>query len=650
MPELSKHIVIRKFVKIFILIFTSFILYPNIIYSKSSQIDIDSILTNIEEIAYKKPDSLLSLTDQIIASKNYNDYFKTKARLAKGFAYLNKGDASKALEEFINVQQKYQKNGDIHNLAETYNFIGRLYYSQKNYTIAIGYYQRAYSIFKTLNDSKNQAISLGNLGIAYLKQDSLQYAEQYIHEAIKIKREYKDSLNIAILKIYEARIYSQNKKLDKAIEISREAYQTLKIGENYKYASIVSKDISNYFMSKNDIKNASFYANQALNFAQIGSFKNDIKEAYKLLSNIAKTNNNLKDALEYYVQYDKIKDSLFLSETENRIQAVRNKVIIENQNEKIALLEASKNSSEMIRNMLIISILFFIIIIFLLTKRYRNQKRSKELLDKKNEEIEINSIQLSKQSKKLELALEELHEKNKQLNDLIVEKSEILSIAAHDLKNPISMIMFNSDIMLSDNQKLNEEEIENRLQNIKQLSIKMNTIINNLIETDKLESSLIKVEHRTVDLAEILQNLCYHYQISANQKNILIESSYSDHELLLRSDINLLSSVLDNLISNAIKYTFPNTKVKITASIKDRNIEIRIKDKGQGIHPDEVHLLFKKFSRLSSTPTGGEVSTGLGLAIVKQSCNLLGASVECFSNYGDGAEFVVTHPIEYHPY
>jgi len=105
-----------------------------------------------------------------------------------------------------------------------------------------------------------------------------------------------------------------------------------------------------------------------------------------------------------------------------------------------------------------------------------------------------------------------------------------------------------------------------------------------------------------------------------------------------------LRQIFENLINNAIKFSPLNKKVLITIEVCDQCFRTTIKDEGPGIKNEEKEMLFKKFTKLSNRPTGGEASTGLGLSIVKHYVELLNGKVFCDSEYGKGSSFVVELP------
>jgi signal transduction histidine kinase len=132
-------------------------------------------------------------------------------------------------------------------------------------------------------------------------------------------------------------------------------------------------------------------------------------------------------------------------------------------------------------------------------------------------------------------------------------------------------------------------------------------------------------------------------QPAANRKSINLRIGTSP-ELWARADRAATLQILDNLISNALKYSPPNTTVHIHTLPEQNYVLVKIRDEGPGISEADQRKLFQKFSRLSARPTGGESSTGLGLSIVKRLAEAMGGTIQCHSALGAGATFILRLP------
>jgi len=117
-------------------------------------------------------------------------------------------------------------------------------------------------------------------------------------------------------------------------------------------------------------------------------------------------------------------------------------------------------------------------------------------------------------------------------------------------------------------------------------------------------------------------------------------------QLVIFSDRNFTGQIIDNLISNAIKYSFQGSAVDIRLKVTDGFAQIEVDDHGQGIPAEELPNVFKRFAKISSSPTAGESSSGMGLSIVNMLVNLLKGKIECESSVGVGTLFTVRLPLK----
>ena len=240
------------------------------------------------------------------------------------------------------------------------------------------------------------------------------------------------------------------------------------------------------------------------------------------------------------------------------------------------------------------------------------------------------------QRKKLE---EKLREANAYLTHLNEEKNRFLGIAAHDLKNPINSIFSLVQLMKrSDNLK----EADREYLNFIEITVtKMKSLIEKLLDLNRIERSGSLVQMQAVNIQLFLDNVLKTFSEISRKKNIslILDNQTGPFEFV--TDQSLLEQVIDNLVSNAIKFSPPGKMVLLRTKRNEQQLIIEVEDQGPGIKPEELPQLFKTFQRLSTKPTGGEVSTGLGLSIVKAIVQALGGQVTAASELEKGTIFTV---------
>jgi CheY-like chemotaxis protein len=190
----------------------------------------------------------------------------------------------------------------------------------------------------------------------------------------------------------------------------------------------------------------------------------------------------------------------------------------------------------------------------------------------------------------------------------------------------------------------------------------MHHLVDELLHLKKkeLHNLPVNIERRLTNIIPIVQTIVANNSIHAGRKNISLQMmigaenalqiTYSTwlrenaFPLICNIDPLKIEQMLNNLITNAIKFSFPNTVVQVTVGTKESQIYISVQDHGQGIPDDEIPKLFEPFSKISVKPTQGETSTGLGLSIVKSIANSHGGSIDVKSKLGVGTAFTVSLP------
>lgn len=245
----------------------------------------------------------------------------------------------------------------------------------------------------------------------------------------------------------------------------------------------------------------------------------------------------------------------------------------------------------------------------------------------------------------------QLQEKNTKLFQLNQDKNEFLGIAAHDLKNPLQAIQGSAELIETGFDEFTRAELIEFAKIIGISAQRMFELIRNLLDVNAIESGKFNVSLKPVEILPLLQQLVKSYQDRAKLKEIQLQLNISVTQSEVVVDENLTYQVLDNLISNAIKYSPRGKQVWIRLTSTDNSIQLNnssirceIKDEGPGLSVVDQQKLFGKFTRLTPQPTANEHSTGLGLFIVKHLVEMMKSKVWCESEEGRGATFIVEFP------
>lgn len=260
-------------------------------------------------------------------------------------------------------------------------------------------------------------------------------------------------------------------------------------------------------------------------------------------------------------------------------------------------------------------------------------------LAKLNREVNNLHRQLIKEKKMLQSA-------NAQLDEINHNQNLLLGTAAHDLRNPIATNFSLADLITENKDDYSAEELAGFVELIKQNSNYALNLLNSLLDLSSIRTGKINLKIENRDYTEIVQNCIKNHKAFAENKDITIQFKPLPENESCYIDIDpvRIEQVLNNLISNALKYSKPDTEVIIHLSCSGNNIKTEVIDQGIGIAPDEAEKLFNPFQTTSNKSTGGEKSTGLGLAITKKVIELHNGEINVESKKGKGSNFYFIIP------
>jgi signal transduction histidine kinase len=237
----------------------------------------------------------------------------------------------------------------------------------------------------------------------------------------------------------------------------------------------------------------------------------------------------------------------------------------------------------------------------------------------------------------------ELEEMNRQLQHLNEEKNYMLGVASHDLRNPIGNIITLAGFIDKESSHLSPQHRE-YLDIISRSGQELIQMINDLLDVSQLESGKRDLNVKEISLNDLFGMIIAENKAHADRKNIQLLYSIKGNSLKITADYLQMKQVLNNLVSNGIKYSHSGKCVELTAARKGDKIVISVIDQGQGIPADEIPHLFKPFITSSVRSTGGEKSTGLGLVITKKLVEQHGGTLMVESETGKGSVFTIMLP------
>jgi PAS domain S-box-containing protein len=236
---------------------------------------------------------------------------------------------------------------------------------------------------------------------------------------------------------------------------------------------------------------------------------------------------------------------------------------------------------------------------------------------------------------KLKVYAEELHQLN-------LSKDKLFSIVAHDLRGPFHPMLAITDLLATELNELNDDQIKNfSLELNKQLKNQYE-LLENLLNWTRLQLGRMQFQPIKLRLNHIVDKVVHLLLSNAVKKNIKIENNVVPISLV--ADQNMLHSILQNLITNAIKFTNPGGIIKLYSEQKDGFVEITIEDNGVGISKDNIEKIFNIDGQITTKGTADEKGTGLGLLLIKEMIEKHSGEIRVESEEGKGSKFIFTIP------
>lgn len=269
-----------------------------------------------------------------------------------------------------------------------------------------------------------------------------------------------------------------------------------------------------------------------------------------------------------------------------------------------------------------------------------------ELLARVRAHVELKKSRdlIVEQNKKLSKVVEQLYKNNEELNKLIASKDKFFSIIAHDLKGPVGNLNSFLNFMTSQYENISKEEFKKDLSLLENASQKIKDLLENLLTWARSQKGDIQYKPENYSLTKLIQANMMLLESSAANKKISVINQVPE-EMKGFFDYQMITTVIRNLISNAIKYTKSNGQITISGKEKDSFVEVCVEDNGVGMSKEICENLFKiDVKHFSTEGTGGEKGTGLGLILCKEFIDKHLGEMLVESEIGKGSKFKFTIP------
>jgi signal transduction histidine kinase len=554
-----------------------------------------------------------------------------------GMAHYYKGNLLISIEYFLKARAEYEMQGRDDKVANTLNNIGVTYEEIQNYKKSKEYYFESLKVHKRLNNLEIQTAVYNNIGSTFEALDQLDSAEYYYNKSLELARDNNPDENMANALGNLGNIYYKREEYAKALDYQRRALSyDLKNNNSIGLVQTYSS-MGLIYLGMNNFNRAYESFNKALVICKKHDLKSMEAELYENFSDYYEQLGDFQNAYIFFLKHTQLKDSIFTLEMRKQIEDLQLSYQANKREQEISLLSERNNLKDTQlqlqtskTRLLLVFTIFTVFVLGLLILNVRVKGKANALLQKQNEKIQQQNQELEDRSIKLE--------------ELSNEKDNFINVVAHDLKSPLNNITGLANLIRI-NGKLSEEQLH-YLNLLDQVSIESKNLVSNLLDLNKLELGLFEQHIEDFEVKDTIDKIIHNYEKPASEKNIALKKSCPGN-ISIRNNREFIERILDNLVSNAIKFSPNNKVVYISCDYNYQFLVLSVKDEGPGISKKEQQDLFKKFIKLSPRPTGGESSTGLGLAIVKLLVDKLEGEIEVLSKEKKGTEIRIKFPASF---
>lgn len=694
--QIARYLLTKKQLALAFLIFVSTIYGPEIANCQQNRIDsllnllhtsnqdtnkvaILNLLAGTLEFSY--PDSALNfvyealeLSQKLLYKKGIADSYYTLS-----FTYGRMGDFDKAMQYSKNSLKYSEDIKDKKGISLSYNVLGNIHSHLGNYQEALNYYLESLKIKEELKDTLNSAFTLTNVGLIHYYLGDYEKALQHYHQglsliktvddfdsrrfeaitynnignslenlnkddealdyyfkSIEIKKELGNIRSLPMEYNNIGVVYSKQNKHDKALEYF---YKALKQGEETSQKNRMASSLLNigmvYQKEKKYIQALNF-ANKSLLQAKETKQKLKIRAAYELIIDCYEGLRDYERAYRNLKLYNELSDSLFNEEKSKQIVEIETKYQTEKKEAEIELLsnetrlkESELERQKLVRNLIIAGGTLIFIIVMGAFNRYKFIQKTKRQLIEKERDLEV--------------------EKFKEIDQA---KSSFFANISHEFRTPLTLILGLTKKLIETSE--GDHKSPGDYQVIQRNAERLQLLINQLLDISKLEAGAMSLKANKLDLVAFIKPILASFSSLAESKNIEFEISIPEKRIEIYFDPDKLEKIVNNLLSNAFKFTPPAGKVIACLkhnqsdsendpqgpnSIED--IEITIEDTGKGIPEAELDNIFNRFYQLHGSNKRTFDGTGIGLALTKELVELHHGKISVTSRLDCGTTFKV---------
>ena len=558
--------------------------------------------------------------------------------------------------------------------AKLFNEIGVLFRKMGEFDKALDYHQKAMTLFLELGDEMGEAYCYSNIANVNIDMGYYELALEHAKRSLDLKLKLNDEGQIAYTYRIIASIYHESGRYPEALpyyEKSLKYYQN--IGNLTEQANVFlnkailitslqsefnNEEVRGVFLKAQQIyeKSGNYYGVACVYFhrgeweSRIGN--NTVAEQCFLrsegicnsinarslkydvvlkLSKFYESLGHIDKAYNYLLLASDLQAILFTEKSAKKISDIESQLLVKKQETQISNL---KEQHKMEIFLLVLSVVLLLVALFVFAAFLKRYSQAKKL----NLKLEA-EISHRRKSEEMLMASENL------LKASVEDKNRFLSIISHDLRSPFSAISGLISLLNEEYDDFSEVEKKQIIFQLADSSVQINFLLNDLISWSSVNSGKLPFNPQIVDVAELGCRLSEILKIRAKEKKVTIICP--ENSIFVQADLNMLNTILINLLTNALKFSFSNGVIRLDAqpNIESGSVDLGVIDQGIGMDQITLEQLYKPDIHMSKPGTAGEKGSGVGLLLVHELLNKHNSQLKICSSLGNGTEMHFSLPI-----
>ncbi len=563
-----------------------------------------------------------------ILSLEYAKELGNPEKIAKTLSDLSsiagyQGDFVEAIQNLLEARRICEENQLLSELTTTYLRLGIQYSYIRDFNKS----REAYFKTEELNDSlKSQRIQLSllnNLGYLYydVKKD-YDSARMFMFQAKSLAEEQNNSSSVLTINLNIGNTFMEEKNYPEALKYYLLVYQSPLIDNFTIEKTALFVNLGTIYFRMGNHRKAESFSLKGLEMARMNHILRFEMNACETMANIQEKRGNCMAATYYYQQANMLRDSLYSEQLTDRIAEAEFSHRLEIKDAENRLLQKENEIKQEVitRQWMLVAgitttLLLIIILLFVIL---RSRNRQKAL----NKQLDIQNIQL------------------KEVNQT---KDKFFSIIAHDLKSPFNGLLGLLNELDQSYEEIDEETRRRIIHNLRKSAQNTYGLILNLLEWTQTQRETLTTHPEKIVLHELVDDVFETMMTRADMKSHTLLNQ-TDPQVHLMADAQMLRSLFQNLINNAIKFTPKGGTITVSSEINEDTLEICVSDTGIGIPENEIQNLFKIDKSFKRNGTDKEAGTGLGLILCKEYIEILNGTISVASIEGEGSKFCMILP------